>query len=421
MVQELDLEGKVVLVRVDFNVPVDEKGEITDYTRIKKALEAGKAYENAKQIIFMSHFGKPKEDLKKGMDFDEVKKKNTLKPVADYLASSPEIKDFAFVDDCLGEIPNHRYILLENLRLRPEEESKIESDEDKTRKEEFVRKLSHNADAYVNDAFGACHRKHASIVDVPKYFKSIGKPVAKGLLLQTEIDNLDKLLPKEDEKSHKLIMPPKPFVAVLGGKKVSDKIGAIYGLMDFADSILIGGGMAYTFLKYKGHKIGNSLFEEKIGEKDYKQALDEIYLKAEEKNINILLPIDHVVADKIDKDGKFDYNASIDIADELIGVDIGKETMQKFLKAIEGAKTIFWNGPMGVFELIPSGFGTKKIARAIAENKKAFRVLGGGDTIAAVNKFGIKEDEYSFISTGGGASLEYIELKGELPGIVALR
>jgi phosphoglycerate kinase len=409
MVQNLDLEGKIVLIRVDFNVPV-EKGEIKDFTRIEKEMDNIRLCDKmkARQIILMSHFGKPQDELKKGKGLDEVHKNNTLKPVADYLAT--KFDDFAFVEDCLqADIPNHKYILLENLRFYPDEEKNSI---------DFAKKLSHNADVYVNDAFGASHRAHASIVAIPEYFKSVGKPVAAGLLLQTEDEHLRKLIEN----------PSKPFTAVLGGAKVADKIGAIEGLLDAADNILIGGGMAYTFLKYEGYNIGNSIFASEIEieengkkvKKPYNEVLNEIYKKAEGRNVKIILPVDHIVADKIDKDANSSYNKSVDVPEGLIGVDIGKKTIKEFSKIIKSSKTIFWNGPLGVFEN-EFGEGTKTIAEAIAKNKKAFTVLGGGDTITAVNKFGIDEREYGFVSTGGGASLDYIQLKGKLPGIVVLQ
>jgi phosphoglycerate kinase len=382
-VRDLDARDKRVLVRVDFNVPVQD-GEVTDDTRIRRALPTIRyLLEEGARPILISHLGRPKgePDPKYAMDPVAARLQELLgEPVRKLDAAvGPEVVE-AFDDwDEKG------VVLLENSRFYPGETSNDP---------EFADQLAALADLYVNDAFGAAHRAHATTVGVAERLSA-----AAGLLMEEEIDYLDKVL--ED--------PERPFVAILGGAKVSDKLGVIESLLGIADSLLIGGAMGFTFFKAHGYEIGNSLVEE-----DYLEEAKRLMAEAGDR---LVLPVDIVVADAMEEDAGSEIVASGGIPSGKMGLDIGPETVDLFKGHISGARTIFWNGPMGVFEIDAFAKGTEGVARAVAESE-ATSVVGGGDSVAAVNKLGL-EDRMSHISTGGGASLEYVEGK-ELPGIAVL-
>lgn len=384
-IEQADIEGKRVLARFDFNVPLDGS-KITDTSRIDLALPTIKYIleKGASRLTLMSHLGRPdgKVDLK-----------YSLEPVAEYLAAKlgmEVIMAESAVDSGVKELltlSKTKIVLLENLRFHPEEE---EDDE------EFAGKLSQYGDLYINDAFGAAHRKHASVHIINKYF--VNKAYA-GLLLQKEITSLDKILNK----------PDKPFVAVVGGAKVSDKIKTLEKLIVSVDNLIIGGAMAYPFLKAKGHEVGTSLCS------DEDVLLAQRILKAD-KGFKIKLPVDHIISAEFG--GKPETCSQTNIPSGKMGLDIGPSTINLFSGILKNAKTILWNGPMGLFENSDYANGTMAIAETMA-NTDAFTLVGGGDSVSAVNKSGFA-DKFSHISTGGGASLEYIE-KGELPGVKALR
>jgi len=390
-IDQLDLKGKKVLIRCDFNVPLDENRNITDDRRIvaslptiKKVLQEGGA------AILCSHLGRPK---------GQVKEELRLTPVAKRLSELLKV-DVKMAPDCVGpevqkmkaELKPGEVLLLENLRFHKEE-----TDNDP----EFARQLAEGCDLYINDAFGTAHRAHASTVGVTKYFKQ----AAAGYLIEKELKYLGQAIEN----------PTRPFVAVLGGAKISGKIDVIKNLFTKVDALIIGGGMAYTFFKAQGYEIGQSLLEE-----DRIEMAKEILQEAKEKNIDFLLPVDVVAADKFDNDAQRKVVKVTEIPSDYMGVDIGPETIKLFSEKILTAKTIVWNGPVGVFEMSNFENGTRKIAEAIAEATKngAISVVGGGDSAAAVAKFGM-EEQFTHISTGGGASLEFLEGK-ELPGIAAL-
>lgn len=384
-IRDLDLEAKTILVRVDFNVPLQE-GVISDDTRIKAALPTiNYCLEKKAKVILISHLGRPK-----GKFVPEL----SLKPVAAHL-SKLIAKPVKMLDGCIepkvkeavAEMGYGEVALLENLRFYPQEK---ENDLD------FARQLASLADFYLNDAFGAAHRAHASTEGVTRFLES-----AAGFLMEKEIEYFQRVLTS----------PPQPFVFVLGGAKVSDKIPVIENMMDKASAILIGGAMAYTFLKVKGVEIGASRLEESMLE-----VVAKILAKAEAKKVKILLPLDHIVTDDIEK-GKASECQDVNIGPGLMGVDIGPKTCRQFQAEILQAGTVVWNGPMGIFEIERFSLGSKKIAEAVAESK-AVSVIGGGDTAAAVKKFNL-ESKMSHISTGGGASLELLEGK-VLPGVAAL-
>jgi phosphoglycerate kinase len=382
-VRDLDLRDKRVLVRVDFNVPVKD-GEVTDDTRIRRALPTIRHLlsEGARPVL-ISHLGRPK---------GEPEQKYVMDPVAarlrELLGESVKKLDAAVgpeVVEALDDWDGRGVVLLENSRFYPGE---TENDPG------FADQLAALADLYVDDAFGAAHRAHATTVGVAERL-----PSASGLLMEEEIDYLDKVL--ED--------PERPFVAILGGAKVSDKLGVIESLLGTADSLLIGGAMGFTFFEALGYEVGNSLVEY-----DY---LEEAKRLMEEAGDRLVLPVDVVVADAMEEGAEFETVAVDSIPSGKMGLDIGPETVALFEGYISGASTIFWNGPMGVFELDDFAKGTEGVARAVAESG-ATSVVGGGDSVAAVNKLGL-EGRMSHISTGGGASLEYVEGK-ELPGIAVL-
>jgi phosphoglycerate kinase len=382
-VRDLDVRGKRVLVRVDFNVPVQD-GEVTDDTRIRRALPTIRYLlrEGARPIL-ISHLGRPKgePDPKYAMDPVAARLKELLgEPVVKLDAAvGPE------VEEAIDKWDGKGVLLLENSRFYPGETSNDPG---------FADQLAALADLYVNDAFGAAHRAHATTVGVAERL-----PAAAGLLMEEEIDYLDKVL--ED--------PERPFVAILGGAKVSDKLGVIRSLLGTADALLIGGAMGFTFFKAQGYEIGKSLVED-----DY---LEEAKRLVEEAGDRLVLPVDVVVAEAMEEDAESETVAVHSIPPGKMGLDIDPETVDLFEGHISGASTIFWNGPMGVFEIDAFAKGTEGVARAVAESG-ATSVVGGGDSVAAVNKLGL-EDRMSHISTGGGASLEYIEGK-ELPGIAVL-
>jgi phosphoglycerate kinase len=382
-VRDLDIGDKRVLVRVDFNVPVKD-GEVTDDTRIRRALPTIRhLLQEGGRPVLISHLGRPK---------GEPDPRYAMDPVAERLhelLGEPVVKlDAAVgpeVEEALDDWDGRGVVLLENSRFYPGETKNDPG---------FADQLAALADLYVNDAFGAAHRAHATTVGVAERL-----PAAAGLLMEEEIDYLDKVL--ED--------PERPFVAILGGAKVSDKLGVIRSLLGTADSLLIGGAMGFTFFKAQGYEIGNSLVEE-----DY---LNEAKRLMEEAGDRLVLPVDVVVAEAMEEGAESETVAVDGIPSGKMGLDIGPETVALFEGHISGASTIFWNGPMGVFEIDAFAKGTEGVARAVAESG-ATSVVGGGDSVAAVNKLGL-EDRMSHISTGGGASLEYVEGK-ELPGIAVL-
>ncbi len=390
-IDQLNLKNKKVLIRCDFNVPLNEQGEITDDRRIvaslptiKKVLQEGGA------AILCSHLGRPK---------GQVKEELRLTPVAKRLSELLNI-EVKMAPDCIGpEVQKMKealkpgeILLLENLRFHKEE---TENDP------EFAKQLAQGCDLYINDAFGTAHRAHASTVGVTRYFKQ----AAAGYLIEKELKYLGQVIEN----------PTPPFVAVLGGAKISGKIDVIKNLFNKVDSLIIGGGMAYTFFKAQGYEIGKSLLEE-----DRIEMARNILQEAQQKNINFLLPVDVVVADRFENEANRKIVKVTEIPEDYMGMDIGPESIALFSKVIQSAKTIVWNGPLGVFEMPNFENGTRKIAQAIAQATQngALSVVGGGDSAAAVAKFGM-EDQFTHISTGGGASLEFLEGK-ELPGIAAL-
>src|SRR5215203_3071731 len=382
-VRDLDLGDKRVLVRVDFNVPVKD-GEVTDDTRIRRALPTIRhLLEEGARPVLISHLGRPKgePDPKYVMDPVAARLQQLLGEPGEKLdaAVGPEVVE------ALDDWDGRGVVLLENSRFYPGETSNDP---------EFADQLAALADLYVNDAFGAAHRAHATTVGVAERL-----PAAAGLLMEEEIDYLDKVL--ED--------PERPFVAILGGAKVSDKLGVIESLLGTADSLLVGGAMCFTFFKALGHEIGDSLVEEEY--------LEEAKRLMEEAGDRLVLPVDVVVADAVEE-GVESETVPVDaIPAGRLGLDIGHDTVALFEGHISGASTIFWNGPMGVFEIDAFAKGTEGVAKAVADSD-ATSVVGGGDSVAAVNKLGL-EDKMSHISTGGGASLEYVEGK-ELPGVAVL-
>lgn len=390
-VKDLDVKGKKVLVRVDFNVPLskEEKGKIADDARIKAAIPTiNYLSENGAKVILMSHLGRPK---------GEANPEFSLKPVADYLAN--EYKDrFTFIPSDLvvdekvkeevNKLEDGQIALLENTRYRKEETKNGE---------DFAKELASLADLYVNDAFGTSHRAHASNVGVASIL-----PSAVGFLIEKEIEVMGKAL--ED--------PDHPFVSILGGAKVSDKIGVIENLITKVDTILIGGGMAYTFLKAMGKEIGKSLLEE-----DKMDLSLELIEKAKANGVEILLPVDVVIADKIEAGVATEIVDIDNIPVDKEALDIGPKTAKLFADKIKDAKTVVWNGPMGVFEIKEFSNGTNEVAKALAESD-AVTIVGGGDSALAIEMAGLK-DKITHVSTGGGASLEFLEGK-ELPGITAI-
>jgi len=387
-VRDLDLKGKRIFMRVDFNVPLNDAGEITDDTRIQASLPTIKHIaEHGGRLILASHLGRPK---------GKPNPKMSLKPAAVRLAEVLG-KPVAFAADCIGPeaeaaskgLKDGDVLLLENLRFHPEEEKNVP---------EFAQKLAALAEVYVDDAFGSAHRAHASTEGITHYLS----PCAAGLLMEKELEYLGKAV------GH----PERPYVAIVGGAKVSDKIELLQNLMKFADAVLVGGAMAYTFLKAQGVKVGLSRVEEdKLG------LANDLLKFAERRSIELRLPLDHIVAEKLDASAAAEVAPGRSIPANRLGVDIGPATRADYAAQIAKAKTIVWNGPMGVFEIPQFAEGTVAIARAVAESS-AVSVVGGGDSVAAVKKAGV-EARITHISTGGGASLEF--LSGlTLPGVAAL-
>ena len=389
-----NFNGQKALVRVDFNVPLNEKFEITDDTRMKAAVPTiKKILADGGMVILMSHFGRPKDG-----PADKYSLKHLIKHLSELLGGTTVL----FANDCIGEqatltqnmMRPGEVLLLENLRFYKEEEKGDES---------FAKKLAQLGDVWVNDAFGTAHRAHASTAVIAQFFPAEKRMF--GLLMEAEVASAEKVLHKSE----------KPFVAIIGGAKVSDKILIIENLLERATDIIIGGGMAYTFMKAQGGNIGNSLCEvERL-----QTALD-ILQKAEEKGVCIHLPSDSVIANKFAADAQTSVAPSNNIPDGWMGLDIGVNACEQFSNIIKHSKTILWNGPMGVFEMHNFQHGTKTIAVAIAAatEKGSFSLVGGGDSVAAVNQFGFAE-KVSYVSTGGGALLEYFEGK-TLPGIAAI-
>jgi len=390
-----DFKGQKALIRVDFNVPLNDKYEITDDNRIRAAVPTIKKILNdGGSVILMSHLGRPK---------DGPTEKYSLKHLIQHLSELLGGTTVLFANDCIGEqayltagmIRPGEVLLLENLRFYKEEEKG-----DKV----FAEKLSKLGDLWINDAFGTAHRAHASTAIIAEFFPAEKRMF--GLLMEGEVASAEKVLHKSE----------KPFVAIIGGAKVSDKILIIENLLERATDIIIGGGMAYTFMKARGGKIGNSLCEE-----DRLATALEILQKAKEKNVSIHLPEDSVIADKFDANANTAVAPSDAIPDGWMGLDIGPKAAGIFTEVIKKSKTILWNGPMGVFEMEKFQKGTRAVAVAIAEATEsgAFSLVGGGDSVAAVNQFGFA-DKVSYVSTGGGAMLEYFEGK-VLPGIAAVQ
>jgi phosphoglycerate kinase len=390
-IENFNFQGKRALIRVDFNVPIKKEG-IGDDTRIRAALPTiNHILSNGGSVILMSHLGRPKEE------FDE---KYSLKSIANHLSGLLG-KEVHFAGDCIGEksyefsknIQPGEVVLLENLRFYKEETAGEEA---------FAKKLAQHGDVYVNDAFGTAHRAHASTAIIAQYFtdKLFGK------LMAAEIESIDKVVGN----------PQKPLTAIIGGAKVSSKIGIIEQLVTKVDHLIIGGGMAYTFAKAKGGVVGNSLIED-----DYLSVAKNIMKEAETNNVSINLPIDTVIAGEFSNDAKTDIAPTNTIPAGWMGLDIGPKSIESFSEVIKSSKTILWNGPMGVFEMESYSKGTIAIAHAVVEatEKGAFSLIGGGDSVAAINKFNLAS-KVSYVSTGGGAMLEYLEGK-ELPGIAAIK
>src|ERR1700722_11053066 len=381
------------LIRVDFNVPLNDKFEITDDTRIAATIPTiKKILKDGGSVILMSHLGRPKDG-----PTDKYSLKHLVPHLQELLGTPVD-----FANDCIGEeainksaaLKPGQVLLLENLRFYKDEEKG-----DKT----FAEKLAKLGDVYVNDAFGTAHRAHASTAVIAQFFPRDKRMF--GLLMESEVSSAEKVLHQAQ----------KPFTAIIGGAKVSDKILIIENLLERATDIIIGGGMAYTFIKALGGKIGNSLCEN-----DRLETAKALLKKAEEKGVRIHLPADSIIADEFDANANDSAAPSNNIPDGWMGLDIGENACEQFTNVIHHSKTILWNGPMGVFEMTKFQSGTKGIAKAVAEatEKGAFSLVGGGDSVSAVNQFGYA-DKVSYVSTGGGAMLEYFEGK-ELPGIAAI-
>ena len=386
-VKDLDVKGKRVFVRVDFNVPMDENQNITDDKRIRAALPTIQyLIDQGARVILASHLGRPK---------DQPEDKFRMDPVAKRLAELLG-KEVTKVDDCIGPevetavagLKDGDVLLLENVRFYPGE---------KKNDPEFAKNLAGLAEIYVNDAFGAAHRAHASTAGIAQYL-----PAAAGFLLQKEIEVMGKALND----------PERPFVAILGGAKVADKIGVINNLLQKVDTLIIGGGMAYTFLKAQGYEIGTSLLDA-----DSLTLAKELMEAAKERGVKFLLPVDIVIADRFAADAAYEVVPADQMRAGWMGMDIGTQTVELFSQEIKTAKTVVWNGPMGVFEMPNFAKGTQAVAQVMADSD-AITIIGGGDSAAAVEQAGLA-DKLSHVSTGGGASLEFLEGKA-LPGVEAL-
>jgi len=397
----LNFKGKKAIVRVDFNVPLDAKYKITDDTRIRGALPTIKhILKSGGAVILMSHLGRPQKKLNEDGSINV--KKFTLEHVVKHLGKLLR-KKVQFCPQTVGPIATKMTKVLKPGEVLVLENTRFQKEEGKGDKA-FAKKLSKLADLYVNDAFGTAHRAHASTTTIATFFKKGTKSF--GFLMQKEIENAEKVLNN----------PERPLTAIIGGAKVSDKILLLEKLIDFADNLLIGGGMAYTFLKAQGGNVGNSLVEDN----KLKLAL-RLLKKAEKKGVKIYLPKDSTAADKFDAKAKKANKYSKRIPKGWMGLDIGKAAQKDFSAVVLKSKTLLWNGPMGVFEMKPYAKGTMTIAKAVAKatSKGAFSLVGGGDSVAAVNQMGLA-DKVSYVSTGGGAMLEFLEGK-ELPGIAAIK
>jgi phosphoglycerate kinase len=386
-VKDADVAGKRVLVRVDFNVPLAD-GAVTDDTRVRAALPTLRyLMDRGAKVIIVSHLGRPK---------GEPDPQFSLRPVRRTLQRLIG-RNVTFVPQTVGpdateaveRMVDGEVLMLENVRFNPGEKANDPA---------FARQLAAFADVYVNDAFGAAHRAHASTAGVAEFL-----PAYAGLLLAREVETLTSMLAD----------PERPFVAILGGSKVSDKFGVIDKLLDCVDTLIVGGGMAFTFLRAKGLEIGTSIVEP-----DWVEPAKAMLIKALEKDVEIMLPVDFVVADAFAEDAETRIVGREEIPADMMGLDIGPTSGQLFAGAISDAKTIFWNGPMGVFEMKPYETGTRDVAAAVARNNRAVSVIGGGDSVAALKKFGL-EERVTFVSTGGGASMKLLE-GAPLPGVEAL-
>ncbi|MCF6365984.1 MAG: phosphoglycerate kinase [Bacteroidales bacterium] len=390
-IDKYNFTGKKVIVRVDFNVPLNEKFEVTDDTRIQAAIPTIKKIAETGSVILMSHLGRPK-----GKD-EKFSLKHILPKLSELVG-----KDVMFIDDCIGDkvknkvsaMKNGDILLLENLRYYPEEKKGDKS---------FAGKLADLADVYVNDAFGTAHRAHASTAVIADFF-SDNKMF--GYLIEGELAGLKKVLEE----------PEKPLTAILGGAKVSSKITVIDKLLDKVDNLIIAGGMTYTFIKAQGGKIGTSLVED-----EYLETAKKLMQKAKDLDVNLILPVDIINADKFDENAKTLVTAVDNIKDGWMGLDIGPKTIGLFKSVILDSKTVIWNGPAGVFEMDKFANGTIQVANALVEatEKGCFTLIGGGDSVAAIKKYNL-QDKVSYVSTGGGAMLEFLEGK-ELPGITAIK
>ena len=416
-VKDVDLKGKRIIMRVDFNVPMKD-GVVQDDTRIMAALPTIKYIleQNPRFLVLMSHLGDPKKDVKKAQEKAEkagktwtdadaekfINGKNRMAPVVKYFAEKLG-KDVTFLPDALGQkaaidaLPEGAVAMLENVRFHKEETSKDPAERDVMAKE-----LASYGDIFVNDAFGTAHRDQASTASIAKFMPV---PSVGGFLMEKEVKYIQPMVEN----------PPKPQVAIIGGAKVSSKIAVLESLLKNASALVIGGGMAYTFLKAQGHKVGISLVED-----DFIDTAKKLLSDAEAKGVKIVLPVDHVAADKFDANAAPVAVSGVDIPDNLMAMDVGPKTIELYKEVLSTAKSIVWNGPVGVFEFEAFAKGTQTVAQLVAEatGRGAMTVVGGGDSVAAVNKFNLA-DKMSHVSTGGGASLEFLEGK-TLPGIAIL-
>lgn len=416
-VKDVDLKGKRIIMRVDFNVPMKD-GVVQDDTRIMAALPTIKYIleQHPRSLVLMSHLGDPKKDVKKAQEKAEkagktwtdadtekfINGKNRMEPVVKYFAKKLG-KNVIFLPDALGQkaaidaLPDGAVAMLENVRFHKEETSKDPAERDVMAKE-----LASYGDIFVNDAFGTAHRDQASTASIAKFMPV---PSVGGFLMEKEVKYIQPMVEN----------PPKPQVAIIGGAKVSSKIAVLESLLKNASALIIGGGMAYTFLKAQGHKVGISLVED-----DFIDTAKKLLADAAAKNVKIVLPVDHVAADKFDASAVPVAVDSVDIPDNLMAMDVGPKTIESYKEVLSTAKSVVWNGPVGVFEFDAFAKGTAAVAKLVADatGRGAMTVVGGGDSVAAVNKFNLA-DKMSHVSTGGGASLEFLEGK-TLPGIAIL-
>ncbi len=416
-VKDVDLKGKRIIMRVDFNVPMKD-GVVQDDTRIMAALPTIKYIleQNPRSLVLMSHLGDPKKDVKKAQEKAEkagktwteadsekfINGKNRMAPVVKYFAEKLG-KEVTFLPDALGQkaaidaLPEGGVAMLENVRFHKEETAKTFEE-----REPMAKELATYGDIFVNDAFGTAHRDQASTASIAKFMST--QPVG-GFLMEKEVKYLEPMVTN----------PPKPMVAIIGGAKVSSKIAVLESLLKNAKYLVIGGGMAYTFLKAQGHSVGKSLVED-----DFIDTAKKLLSEAEEKGVKILLPVDHIAAAEFSADAKPVAVDGVDIPSDVMAMDVGPKTVEEYKKAIAEAKSIVWNGPVGVFEFDAFAKGTEAVAKLVAEatGRGAMTVVGGGDSVAAVNKFNLAS-KMSHVSTGGGASLELLEGK-VLPGIAIL-